>query len=1256
MAFLKRSGLIVAAGAAALLSCAEVEETEPEQPTADAEVVLGEGGHAAAYEFEAVLRVSDQSMMVRMTPVNAELSRYPKAQAGRWVERDVDLNGVQNVGPPNTVELFTPPGSLQLDANCFPGDVYPEPPNVTQLQNQYYQSQRALCGDVVLRSFFATELRDVYAVIDEVTDENGAVPASGHFGYQFPLGTGANPPTGENAPGNAFGLWSYGTVPANGSVSRTWIFERRTDLEEIRLRGTILAYYEEVCGDGIDNDFDTLTDEGCTLAAIGDPCTADPQCSTGVCVGGFCAANRCSDGIKNGTETDVDCGGVACSACALGDDCAQTSDCASGAVCSAGICRANAYPTAGQVVITEVFANGATAEEDWFEFTNVSGQTVDIAGCTIADGGVDLFTVPSGTLAASGRYVAAAAANYGTGGAAVTGGSLPAPVFTWDSNFTLSASSDTITLSCPGSGVVTTLSYTAPELAASKSLQVSSDSLTSAASNQSSNRCPSTATVANYSVASTPGAANGSCNIPGLWCRLQWPTASQALPAQSEMRYFSRIYAAGFTDASTANNPQSRIVVQLGYGADGSNPAVDAWTWTNAVVNPLWVPFASPGEEYSNELNNDEYMATLAVPNAAGSTLDVAFRASGDGGANWIYCDRNAGAGADGWQDGYQAANSAGVVVTPAVPAPQPNEFLVSEVMPNPGAPGIAGEWFEVQNRSSAAINLRDCLINSGPANHTIVSPVIIAPGDSALFARSRDSGLNGGLPEPDYIYDGIVLPDTAGSLVVACYEFGSIEVVSWTAPPTAGSALQVIPGWEDLAQSFPIDDIAYCPAHSTTTYGPGGVRRGSPGAANPSCAPVSFCRLQAPATASGSTLGGSISTFGRIYGLGVTDISGTTDSNSYVVVQAGIGPNGTTPSDSWTWTTATPNPAYGLGSPSYEANNDEYVANLAFGAGSPFTTAGDYDFAYRVSTNGGLTYSLICDTGNGNSDGYSAAAAGQLTVTAPRTVGYCVTYNNAVSGIRGTNVNIQGEVFSSGLTENDGNYPGTGALLAQYGYGARGTDPATWTTWTSATAESNLGSNNNWRFGATFPMSTAATPNYGMVMRFAVDGGGWVYCDGDGVVNFPGDYSNANDVDVTATALGISYFGLNWIEYNNASSGYPFPQVGIYAKWWQPGVTDATSSQITASGDVRVEFGYGTVGTEASTHPSWVWAPMTFQGRSGNDHEYKFGYNPNTVGSARGVAVRISTNGGANWRYAYNGSAAPGSANLANQQQVAPR
>ena len=47
--------------------------------------------------------------------------------------------------------------------------------------------------------------------------------------------------------------------------------------------------------------------------------------------------NACADGVRNGDESDIDCGGSVCTRCALGKSCTRPADCASGA-CDAGEC------------------------------------------------------------------------------------------------------------------------------------------------------------------------------------------------------------------------------------------------------------------------------------------------------------------------------------------------------------------------------------------------------------------------------------------------------------------------------------------------------------------------------------------------------------------------------------------------------------------------------------------------------------------------------------------------------------------------------------------------------------------------------------------------------------------------------------------------------------------------------------------------------------------------------------------------------
>ncbi len=95
---------------------------------------------------------------------------------------------------------------------------------------------------------------------------------------------------------------------------------------------------EPSCDDGVMNGEETDLDCGgpCGPCAAGGGCKTDGDCRSQLCVEGKCTAPSCSDGIQNGYETDVDCGGN-CAGCQVGDDCRVGENCQSGS-CQAGVC------------------------------------------------------------------------------------------------------------------------------------------------------------------------------------------------------------------------------------------------------------------------------------------------------------------------------------------------------------------------------------------------------------------------------------------------------------------------------------------------------------------------------------------------------------------------------------------------------------------------------------------------------------------------------------------------------------------------------------------------------------------------------------------------------------------------------------------------------------------------------------------------------------------------------------------------------
>ncbi len=109
--------------------------------------------------------------------------------------------------------------------------------------------------------------------------------------------------------------------------------------------------------DAVKNGDETDVDCGGAKApkcADGKGCKVRGDCTSDVCEAGMCKAPAI-DGIQNGTETDVDCGGPAAPRCADGLKCSGDGDCTSD-VCTGSICQVPS-PTDGK-------KNGAETDVD----------------------------------------------------------------------------------------------------------------------------------------------------------------------------------------------------------------------------------------------------------------------------------------------------------------------------------------------------------------------------------------------------------------------------------------------------------------------------------------------------------------------------------------------------------------------------------------------------------------------------------------------------------------------------------------------------------------------------------------------------------------------------------------------------------------------------------------------------------------------------------------------------------------------------
>ncbi|NCQ60166.1 MAG: hypothetical protein GW913_05760 [Myxococcales bacterium] len=332
---------------------------------------------------------------------------------------------------------------------------------------------------------------------------------------------------------------------------------------------------------------------------------------------------------------------------------------------------------------------------------------------------------------------------------------------------------------------------------------------------------------------------------------------------------------------------------------------------------------------------------------------------------------------------GTDAGTDSGTDAGTGPAAPAAGEIVITEIMQNPSTlSDTLGEWFEIHNPSATdRYELMGCVITGlTDAGIMLDTSLVIAPGEYLTFASNIDPGF---VPDVVWMSGSFALTNSSDSVRMSC-------------PDGAGGSTLIDEVLYDGGPIFPDPNGASMQldtSHTNATDNDGGYNwcdgmtnyngdLGTPGAANEACPShtIGFCRLQFP-TAIDTTEGALVTTYGRVYVAGLTDVTTTgNDTSPLLVAMVGVGPHGSDPATdgTWTWTTAAPNAGFDP-TAAGEPNNDEYTGDVTVQpavGGTPTS----YDYAYRFSGDRGASWTYCDTTDVGSPDGYIIADAGQMT------------------------------------------------------------------------------------------------------------------------------------------------------------------------------------------------------------------------------------------------------------------------------------
>jgi len=718
-------------------------------------------------------------------------------------------------------------------------------------------------------------------------------------------------------------------------------------------------------------------------------CETGTDCTSGVCTGNACAAATCSDMLKNGSETDVDCGGT-CPDCGLGRTCAVDGDCASthcvgltcvqctsGTECPSGVCTSNACAAA---TCSDMLKNGSETDVDCG-----GGTCPDCALAKTCAGDSDCLS------------------NHCVGLTCVectSGSECPSSVCT--GNACAAASCTDLTKNGTETDVDCGGTVCTTKCTLGKTCGIDADCASAhcvglvCVECTSGTECPSGVCTGNACAAATcsdlvkngtetaidcGGSCTKDCEV-GQACATG-PDCESGI-CTSLLCASPAVLSTSPADGATNINTETKISITFAGPMSGTSLTVQssAGACTGA-VQVSTDDFATCIGLDSLAMTAGDTVATLTPTTSLsmGSTYKIRVTtAATDGSGNPL---------------GAQYTSTTGFTTSTTCSS----DVVISQIYGGAGSTGAPydRDFIELHNRGTSPINIDGWAVQYASAAGTSWSRTLltgtIPAGGYYLIGEATGAGTTP-LPAAD-ASGGLNLSGTAGKVALT-----SNSVTLTGSCPTGGALVDLV-GFGSTANCY--EGTGPTPAPSATlsaqrkasgctdtTNNASDFESAAPAPRNTSstavtcsaCSTVNekgvsseadYCVLQFPTTEQTVTAGTATSLiYGRIYENGVTDPAGASLS---VTAQVGYGPDTVNPStqSGWTWSPAVFNAQFG--------NDDEYQSVIT----APLTP-GKYRFGYRFSLDSGTTWTY-CDTNGAGSNGgltFETTKLPVLTVTSP--------------------------------------------------------------------------------------------------------------------------------------------------------------------------------------------------------------------------------------------------------------------------------